>query len=85
MFTICLYIAFTCAGLYFGNANAHKFACDTSKQPVLWFSYTTARGAFDSSGGIPAVDLALEQINNSSEILPNYTLCYDSVKDSRVS
>ena len=51
----------------------------------LHFSYiTTKTGSFVISGAIPAVDLALEQINNSTEILPNYTLSYTTILDSEV-
>ena len=52
----------------------------------LHFSYiTTKTGGFVSSGGIPAVDLALEQINQRTDILPGYSLNYTSVLDSNVS
>ena len=51
----------------------------------LNFSYiTTKSGTFVSSGGIPVVDLALEQINNRTDILPNYTLSYTTILDSQV-
>ena len=51
----------------------------------LHFSYITAMtGGFVASGGIPAVDLALEQINNRTDILPNYTLNYTTILDSKV-
>ena len=52
----------------------------------LYFSYiTTKTGDYVGAGAIPAVDLALEQINNSSSILPNYTLEYTNILDSNVS
>ena len=52
----------------------------------LYFSYiTTKTGDYVGAGAIPAVDLALEQINNSSSILPNYTLEYTDILDSNVS
>ena len=38
-----------------------------------------------SSGSIPVVDLALEQINNRTDILSNYTLNYTTILDSNVS
>ena len=51
----------------------------------LHFSYITSKsGTFVSSGGIPVVDLALEQINNRTDILPNYTLSYTTILDSQV-
>ena len=52
----------------------------------LYFSYiTTKTGDYVGAGAIPAVDLALEQINNDSSILPNYTLQYTDILDSNVS
>ena len=46
---------------------------------------TTRTGDLVSSGAIPMVDLALEQINNHTSILPGYSLDYTSVLDSQVS
>ena len=40
---------------------------------------------FIVSGGIAVVDIALEQINNTTEILPNHTLRYTEILDSNVS
>ena len=52
----------------------------------LRFSYiTTKTGGFVSSGSIPMVDFALEQIKNRTDILPNYTLSYTNILDSNVS
>ena len=53
----------------------------------IYFSYiTTKTGAgFRSGGAIPVVDLALEQINNRTDILPNYTLSYRTIRDSKVN
>ena len=60
-------------------------ACGTGEKVPLSFSYiTTKSGNFVSSGAIPVVDLALEQINNRTDILPNYTLSYTTILDSRV-
>ena len=59
--------------------------CGSGEKISLNFSYiTTKTGSFVSSGGIPAVDLALEQINNRTSILPNYTLNYTTILDSEV-
>ena len=55
-----------------------------AKKP-LHFSFITAlSGGSTSSGGIPIIDFALEQINNDSRLLPNYTLQYTTVLDSEV-
>ena len=64
----------------------HVSPATADKKIPLHFSYITAKsGGFLSSGGIPAVDLALEQINNRTDILSNYTLNYTTILDSKVS
>ena len=54
----------------------------------LFFSYITTKTVkgtgFVASGAIPLVDWALEQINNSSTILPGYHLKYNTIEDSQV-
>lgn len=40
---------------------------------------------FNSSGVIPAADIALEDINRDPDVLPGYRLVYDRVRDSKVS
>ena len=40
---------------------------------------------FNSSGIVPAADLALENINNDPRILKGYRLVYSNVWDSQVS
>ena len=40
---------------------------------------------YNSSGVIPAADIALEDINKDPDILPGYKLTYDRVRDSQVS
>ena len=61
-------------------------ACGSAGEKTpLYFSYiTTKTGSFRASGAIPVVDLALEQINNRTDILPNYTLSYTTTLDSQV-
>jgi hypothetical protein len=41
-------------------------------------------GRFNSSGTLPAAEIALRTINNRSDILPGYNLVYDEVRDSKV-
>ena len=53
----------------------------------LPFSYITSKtGIFVTAGAIPMVDLALELINNRTDILANYTLTYNNtIGDSNVN
>ena len=53
----------------------------------LTYIFITSFGqnGFDSSGLIPAADMALEDINNNSQVLPGYNLMYDTLRDSEVS
>ena len=56
-----------------------------SSQPV-YFSLIYSGGGvggFDSSGIIPAVDVALEEIERNN-VLPGYNLTYDRPVDSQV-
>ena len=39
---------------------------------------------FNSSGALPAADMALEDINSDPDILTGYNLMYDKVRDSMV-
>ena len=39
---------------------------------------------FNSSGGLPAAEMALEDINMDPNVLPGYNLVYDRVRDSQV-
>ena len=57
----------------------------SANKTVLHFSFITAlSGGSTSSGGIPIIDFALEQINNDSRLLPDYNLKYTTVLDSKV-
>ena len=63
-----------------------SLAFGAEKRSELKFSYITSKSVgFVSAGGIPAVDLALELINNRTDVLPNHTLSYTNVLDSQVS
>ena len=42
------------------------------------------QSGFNSSGVVPAADIALEDINRTPDLLPGYTLKYDRVRDSQV-
>ena len=51
--------------------------------PLFFGLLSSFGGAFLSSGCIPAVQIALDEINNDSSILPGYSLHY-TLKDSQV-
>lgn len=56
------------------------------QQHNLTFMFMTSfgQGGFDSSRYIPAADMALEDINQSPNILDGYYLMYDKLRDSEV-
>ena len=57
----------------------------TAANKTLHFSFITAfSGGTSSSGGIPIVDFALEEINNDTNVLNDYELRYPEVLDSKV-
>ncbi|XP_011409909.1 PREDICTED: gamma-aminobutyric acid type B receptor subunit 1-like [Amphimedon queenslandica] len=50
----------------------------------LYILFVVSRtGSFVSSGVIPMVDYAIQEINNRSSILSNYTISYEEVLDSK--
>ena len=49
---------------------------------MLVVSY--GQSGFNSSGVIPAADIAIEDINSDPNILSGYNLTYDKVRDSQV-
>ena len=53
---------------------------------VLTFVFITSFGQYglNTSGVVPAVDMAISDVNNRSDLLLGYTLAYDHVKDSQV-
>ena len=52
----------------------------------LTFMFITSFGQFglNSSGVVPAADMAIRDINSRSGLLPGYRLMYDSARDSQV-
>ena len=49
------------------------------------FMTSFGRFGLNSSGAVPAADIALEAINANPNILAGYNLVYDRVRDSEVS
>ena len=61
-------------------------ATEESVAHDLTFMFITSFGkfGFNSSGALPAADIALEDVNNNYDLLPGYNLRYDVVRDSQV-
>ena len=60
--------------------------CLSENKTVINFSYiTTITGGIRAIGGKPVIDLALEEVNNRTDVLQNYTLNYTTVLNSEVS
>ena len=53
----------------------------------LTFMLVTSWGGFgyNSSGTLPAAEIALRNINSRPDLLPGYNLVHDEVRDSKVS
>ena len=51
---------------------------------TIMFITSFGQFGFNSSGAVPAADIALEDINSNPDILPGYNLVYDQVRDSQV-
>ena len=75
------------SSLYISFLLVLALVCVNAQSNVLTFALITSFGQFgmNSSGVVPAIDMALRDINNSSGLLPGYTLAYDRVRDSQVS
>ena len=70
--------------LCFGS-NRGQENCNSSNQ-TLEFLYMTSFGeAFNSSGSVLGMMMALERINSNSSVLPGYQLNYNSIVDTQVS
>ena len=54
---------------------------------IIYFGHITSYGesGFNSSGAVPAVELAVEHVNNNTSILAGYKLVSTPVMDSEVS
>ena len=58
----------------------------SASEQNLTFMLNTSFGefGFNSSGAIPAADVALEDINRNNSMLPGYRLVYDKPRNSQV-
>ena len=63
--------------------------CNANTEAVhdinILFVVSFGQSGFNSSGVIPAAEMALEDINNDPNVLPGYKPTYDRVRDSQVS
>ena len=51
---------------------------------MIYIAFMTAfSGSFVSSGAIPAVDLAIERVNQNSSLLKGYVLNYTRIVDTK--
>ena len=68
-------VLFACAGVEISSAEHN-----------LTIMLITSFGefGFDSSGAIPAADVALDGINGNNSMLPGYRLVYDKPRNSQV-
>ena len=66
--------------------SAVAVAAEESVSHNLTFMFITSFGqfGFNSSGALPAADIALEDVNKNHDVLPGYNLRYDEVRDSQV-
>ena len=64
-----------------------KDSTGESSNRNLTFMFVTSFGEFglNSSGVVPAANIALEDINSNPDLLPGYNLVFDQVRDSEVS
>ena len=58
-----------------------------NKNLTFEFMLVTSWGGFgyNSSGTLPAAEIALRNINSRPDLLPGYNLVHDEVRDSKVS
>ena len=87
LFWICDSELYTCGSmLWFVVLGSVLLSTAEAQKIPLPFSYITSKtGSFVTAGAIPMVDLALELINNRTDILANYTLTYNNtIGDSNV-
>ena len=63
----------------------HVLAAATGLQPLQYALFISGpEGGFDTSGTIPAVELAEEEIFNDPSILEGYSLTHTPIKDTQV-
>ncbi len=59
--------------------------CSQAKTVQLNYAIFTATEGFDSSGAVPAIELAEQMVNSNDSILPGYTLAHIGIKDTKAS
>ena len=63
-----------------------KIEVNNTDTKNLTFVLITSWGGFgfNSSGTLPAAEIALRDINSRADLLPGYNLVYDEIRDSKV-
>ena len=69
--------------LFLANLSPVPF-CEAVDIPLRFMFLTAFTGDFNSSGTVPAIEIALERINQDPSILPGYQLQTVPVRDSEV-
>ena len=72
-------------GVNAASTTADRDGGDVRKELSLLLITSYGRFGYNSSGTLPAADIALETINNRTDILPGYKLVYGVARDSEVS
>lgn len=68
-------------------SSLHNGVRGQSENTNLTFMLVISYGefGFNSSGGLPAAEMALEDINSDPDMLPGYNLVYDRIRNSQVN
>ena len=75
IFRYSLIVLFACAGVEISS---------TEHNLTIMLITSFGEFGFNSSGAIPAADVALDGINGNNSMLPGYRLVYDKPRNSQV-
>ena len=83
--TVLLLITASYKSVSTSNVSCDCHGTNGEAQKTIYIAFMTAfNGSFVSSGTIPAVDLAIERINNDSTLLQKYKIDYTMAIDTEV-
>ena len=77
-FALTLFYVVICRSTVYATTN------DTNKNLTIMLVTSFGAYGFNSSGTLPAAEIALRTINSREDILPGYNLVYDTIRDSKV-